>query len=60
LTPTLQEAAFGASGAVTLESFQSADGPVWNHLKRRLFLLHPAALLPIDERNASPMSPAFS
>jgi bacterioferritin-associated ferredoxin len=32
-----------------LEPFQSGSAPVWNHLKMRFFLLHPTALLNIDE-----------
>ena len=31
-----------------LDSFQGALGLIWNHLKRRFFLLHPAAVLNID------------
>jgi hypothetical protein len=30
-----------------LDSFQSGSTPVWNHLKQRFFLLHPAAVLNI-------------
>ena len=40
-------AAFSAVVQEFLDSFQSALTPVWNHLKQRFFLLHPAAVLNI-------------
>jgi hypothetical protein len=40
-------AAFSAAAQELLDSFQTGSTPVWNHLKQRFFLLHPAAVLNI-------------
>jgi hypothetical protein len=32
----------------TVGAFRFSEASVWNHLKRRFFLLHPAAVLNID------------